>query len=139
MTNPTTEALADLRAYQDRRGNVALIGSFETVFEVMFGPRQHDAHVIAYRAHSRAESFKEAGERFAGWFAADMAERREKAAQELAECNGYDTAILRARHHRYAHGGMSREKFAPAQARIALRALDIAIEWHDAKYLAAAE
>lgn len=138
--NPTQEAMSDVRDWQrDRAGNVALIGSFETVFEGMFGPQDHDAHVRAHKANARSAAFKEAGERFASWFEQDMAEKREASAQQLAETENYNTAVLRARHHRYTHGGLSRETFAPVQARIALRALDIAVAWHDGMNLQAAE
>lgn len=55
MTSPITEARADLRAYM-ARGTTAYVGPVEAVYNAMFGPFQHDAHVKCRAAHIEAGS-----------------------------------------------------------------------------------
>lgn len=55
QTNPTREACHDVGAYMAGR-NAAYVGSFEAVFDAIFGPFDHNAHVICRAAHIEAGS-----------------------------------------------------------------------------------
>ena len=77
-TNPTREACHDVGAYMAR--DKAIIGSFELVFEAMFGPFQHDQHVKCRASHI------EAGTLATRLRAADEAVRAE-CARQIAEFN----------------------------------------------------
>lgn len=56
--NPTREICHELTAYM-ARDTVAYVGPFEAVYNAMFGPFQHDAHVTARKAHIEAGSLAE--------------------------------------------------------------------------------
>lgn len=58
MSNPTREACHDVGAYMAGR-NMAYVGSFEAVFDAIFGPFDHNAHVKCRAAHIEAGSLAE--------------------------------------------------------------------------------
>jgi hypothetical protein len=119
--------------------SIAYIGSFEAVAEIMFGPRQHDKHVRAYRAHQFYADQKVRLRLADEAVRAECARMSEETAQQLARTNGYDTAALRRMFDQYATGCFSKNWNASAVRRIALRALDIAIEHQAGAFATAAE
>lgn len=124
--------------------NVAILfGSPEDFFAAMFGPPQHDVHVVLFRrleARRQLAAERPARDASVKAFVAEVIEdEREKQAQRAAEQHNFNTAVIRQQLHRWEAGCFSREPFAPIRARQLRRALDIAIAHHDAANLQAAE
>lgn len=135
--SPTSQACHDLRTYMAR--DAAYIGPFDIVYEALFGPFQHDAHVTCRTAHIKAGSLTERLRRADDALRAECARMSEGTAQRLAEAHGYDTAALRRMYDQYATGCFSTNWNAAAQCRITRRALDIAIEFQGGAHSIAAE
>lgn len=117
----------------------AIIGSFDVVFAAMFGPLQHDQHIKARASHIEARALAERLRRADAAVRAECERMSTETARKLAATHHYDTASLRRMFDQYATGCFSKNWNASAQRRIALRALDIAIEFQGGAHAVAAE
>ena len=112
------------------------IATFETptdLFEAMFGPPQHDAHVHRRNAVKWLDEATASSKRGSAAVDQFVADYREKQAERVAEDHNYNTATIRAALDRWTSGcfdGPHYGEIRTARIRQLTRALDIAIERH---------
>lgn len=103
--NPTAEACAEVRAYQQQR---------------------RAEHLWLAEKNRQLRVLDDV-------IAETLAETSEREAQQLARTHGYHTAAIRGELHRWDCGCFSKQPFARTHVRQLERALDIACEHHAMK------